>query len=258
MCRPQGQSFSRAHFNTSRWPPSAALSHVVLSQSHPFERAYFKVSKCPPFAAPRHVDSSHQKSFSRNQWSISVFPNSAANALALVARHLIAPGDEVVIQDPVDFLVAESARRAGAELRLWQPEGGAYTVAGLPAASRVIVGAYPSSITEDAQAVASLIPYSILTKEQAAKVDAADATLRARQGRVRTFNRLLAARCAFYAPESGCPALSPPAAARLASLLATPECEAAAHRKVTILGLMWRLAPGVKSHVDADKGGPAG
>ena len=52
-------------------------------------------------------------------------------------------------------------------------------VAGLPAASRVIVGAYPSSITEDAQAVASLIPYSILTKEQAAKVDAADATLRA-------------------------------------------------------------------------------
>ena len=69
-------------------------------------------------------------------------------------------------------------------------------VAGLPAASRVIVGAYPSSITEDAQAVASLIPYSILTKEQAAKVDAADATLRARQGRVRTFNRLLAARCA--------------------------------------------------------------
>jgi len=60
--------------------------------------------------------------------------NSAANAIALVARHLIAPGDEVVIQDPVDFLVAESARRAGAALRLWSPEGGKYTVAGLAAA----------------------------------------------------------------------------------------------------------------------------
>lgn len=57
--------------------------------------------------------------------------NSAASALALVARHLLRAGDEVVIQDPVDFLVAESARRAGAELRLWRPTGSGFTLDGL-------------------------------------------------------------------------------------------------------------------------------
>lgn len=60
--------------------------------------------------------------------------NSAASAIALVARHLVSPGDDVVIQDPVDFLVAESARRAGATLRHWQPTGGRFTLDGLRAA----------------------------------------------------------------------------------------------------------------------------
>ncbi len=60
--------------------------------------------------------------------------NSAASALALVARHVLREGDEVVIQDPVDFLVAESARRAGASLRLWKPTGGRFTLVGLHAA----------------------------------------------------------------------------------------------------------------------------
>lgn len=57
--------------------------------------------------------------------------NSAASAIALVARHLIRPGNEVVVQDPVDFLVAESARRAGAALRYWRPIAGRFTLDGL-------------------------------------------------------------------------------------------------------------------------------
>lgn len=57
--------------------------------------------------------------------------NSAANAIALVARHLVGPGDEVVVQDPVDFLVAESARRAGAVLRTWRPTAGRFSIEGL-------------------------------------------------------------------------------------------------------------------------------
>jgi len=73
--------------------------------------------------------------------------NSAASAIALVARELIRPGDEVVIQDPVDFLVAESARRAGASLRRWIPEGGRFTLAGLAQAAtertRVISVCHP-------------------------------------------------------------------------------------------------------------------
>jgi aspartate/methionine/tyrosine aminotransferase len=73
--------------------------------------------------------------------------NSAASALALVARHLLRAGDEVVVQDPVDFLVAESARRAGAELRTWVPEDGRFTLAGLQAAlterTRVIAVCHP-------------------------------------------------------------------------------------------------------------------
>jgi len=60
--------------------------------------------------------------------------NSAASAITLVARHLLRAGDEVVVQDPVDFLVAESARRAGAALRLWKPDGGRFTLDGLRAA----------------------------------------------------------------------------------------------------------------------------
>jgi len=60
--------------------------------------------------------------------------NSAASAIGLVARHLIRSGDEVVVQDPVDFLVAESARRAGAVLRCWTPVGGRFTLDGLRSA----------------------------------------------------------------------------------------------------------------------------
>ncbi len=60
--------------------------------------------------------------------------NSAASAIALVAAHLLKPGDEVVVQDPVDFLVAESARRAGATLRRWQPVGVRFPIEGLRAA----------------------------------------------------------------------------------------------------------------------------
>ena len=61
--------------------------------------------------------------------------NSAASAIALVARHLLRAGDEVVVQDPVDFLVAESARRAGATLRFWKPDAnGRFTLDGLRAA----------------------------------------------------------------------------------------------------------------------------
>lgn len=63
-----------------------------------------------------------------------VAANSAASAIALVAAHLRKPGDEVVVQDPVDFLVAESARRAGATLRRWQPVGARFTLDGLRAA----------------------------------------------------------------------------------------------------------------------------
>lgn len=73
--------------------------------------------------------------------------NSAASAITLVARHVLREGDEVVIQDPVDFLVAESARRAGAVLRLWKPSGGRFTAEGLRAAvsprTRVVFVCHP-------------------------------------------------------------------------------------------------------------------
>ena len=60
--------------------------------------------------------------------------NSAASGITLVARHLLKSGDEVVVQDPVDFLVAESARRAGATLRFWRADAGRWTAEGLRAA----------------------------------------------------------------------------------------------------------------------------
>lgn len=60
--------------------------------------------------------------------------NSAASAITLVARHLIRAGDEVVAQDPVDFLVTESVRRAGGNLRLWKHDNGHFTLDGLRAA----------------------------------------------------------------------------------------------------------------------------
>jgi aspartate/methionine/tyrosine aminotransferase len=57
--------------------------------------------------------------------------NSAASAITLVAREILRAGDEVVVQDPVDFLVAESVRRAGASMRVWQTERGRFTLDGL-------------------------------------------------------------------------------------------------------------------------------
>ncbi|MFM1867860.1 MAG: hypothetical protein RL591_1268 [Planctomycetota bacterium] len=57
--------------------------------------------------------------------------NSAASAIVLVAREVLKAGDEVVVQDPVDFLVAESVRRAGATLRFWKPTDGRFTIEGL-------------------------------------------------------------------------------------------------------------------------------
>lgn len=76
-----------------------------------------------------------------------VATNSAASALDLVAQHVICDGDEVVVQDPVDFLVAETARRAGAVLRQWMPDGGRFTLDGLRAAvtprTRAIVVCHP-------------------------------------------------------------------------------------------------------------------
>ncbi len=53
--------------------------------------------------------------------------NAAASAIALVARHLLRAGDEVIVQDPVDFLVAESVRRAGGTIRFWRHDRGRFT-----------------------------------------------------------------------------------------------------------------------------------
>ncbi len=95
-----------------------------------------------------------------------VATNSAASALTLVARHLLRAGDEVIIQDPVDFLVAESARRAGATLRFWKPDNGRFTVDGLRAAltanTRLISVCHPHNplgslwSAEEVQAIADL------------------------------------------------------------------------------------------------------
>jgi aspartate/methionine/tyrosine aminotransferase len=95
-----------------------------------------------------------------------VATNSAASALTLVARHLLRAGDEVIIQDPVDFLVAESARRAGATLRFWKPDNGRFTLDGLRAAltanTRLISVCHPHNplgslwSAEEVQAIADL------------------------------------------------------------------------------------------------------
>ncbi len=74
--------------------------------------------------------------------------NSAASALALVARQVLRAGDEVIVQDPVDFLLGESARRAGATLREWRAdEHGRFTIEALRAlvtpATRAISVCHP-------------------------------------------------------------------------------------------------------------------
>ncbi len=60
-----------------------------------------------------------------------VATNSAANGMARVCEFLLRAGDEVVVQDPVDFVVAETARRAGADLRYWPRDGRRFTPTGL-------------------------------------------------------------------------------------------------------------------------------
>jgi aspartate/methionine/tyrosine aminotransferase len=105
----------------------------------------------PPAGLPEFRDAVAER-FARDA-SATISPqrviaaNSAASAIALVAKRLLKPGDEVVIQDPVDFLVAESARRAGASLRMWRPDGGAFTLRGLEAAvtdrTRVVSVCHP-------------------------------------------------------------------------------------------------------------------
>ena len=60
--------------------------------------------------------------------------NSAASGITLVAKHVLRAGDEVIVQDPVDFLVAESVRRAGGSIRFWRAEAGRFTLDGLRAA----------------------------------------------------------------------------------------------------------------------------
>ncbi|KEF42279.1 MAG: hypothetical protein ER33_07085 [Cyanobium sp. CACIAM 14] len=45
--------------------------------------------------------------------------NSAAAGLAMLARHWLAPGDEAIVWDPVDFLFAHSVRLAGGVPVLW-------------------------------------------------------------------------------------------------------------------------------------------
>ena len=51
---------SRACCNTIRWPPLAALEHVLLSQPQPWLRTHCNTSKWPPLlAAPEHVLLSH-------------------------------------------------------------------------------------------------------------------------------------------------------------------------------------------------------
>jgi aspartate/methionine/tyrosine aminotransferase len=78
----------------------------------------------PPFreAVARHF--AREKSAPGVDAARVIATNSAASAITLVARHLLTAGDEVVVQDPVDFLVAESARRAGAVIRRWEPTPG--------------------------------------------------------------------------------------------------------------------------------------
>ena len=51
-----GQPFARAHFSSSRWPPSDAASpHVSSSHGQSFSRAHFSTSRWPPSAAHTRV-----------------------------------------------------------------------------------------------------------------------------------------------------------------------------------------------------------
>ena len=73
-------------------------------------------------------------------------------------------------------------------------------VAGLPGpAQRLVVGAYPSSLIEAESVPKSVAAYGVLSEAQAARVDLADCSLAARQGRTRAFNAALRAACAEHA-----------------------------------------------------------
>ena len=120
----------------------AAIARYVatphLSYGPPLGLPQFREAVARHFAIEKHAAVAADR---------VVAANSAASAIALVARHLLAPGDEVVVQDPVDFLVAESARRAGATLRHWRAEDGRFTLDGLAAAvtpkTRVVSVCHP-------------------------------------------------------------------------------------------------------------------
>jgi len=103
-----------------------AISNYVavphLSYGPPLGLPDFRAAVAQHFVREKNADVGHER---------VIATNSAANAITLVAGHLLRPGDEVVIQDPVDFLIAESARRAGATLRMWATDGGRFTIDGL-------------------------------------------------------------------------------------------------------------------------------
>jgi aspartate/methionine/tyrosine aminotransferase len=114
--------------------PDLAISQEVIEAIQNYV-AIPHLSYGPPLGLPafrravaQHF--SHEKNAAVAEERV-LATNSAANAIALVASHLLRPGDEVVIQDPVDFLIAESARRAGATLRLWATDNGRFTLDGL-------------------------------------------------------------------------------------------------------------------------------
>jgi hypothetical protein len=75
-----GQSFSRNHFSTSRWPPSAAYSHVLQSHGQSFSRNHFSTSRWPFCAAFAHVHTFHGHPFSCAHFSTSRWPPFAARA----------------------------------------------------------------------------------------------------------------------------------------------------------------------------------
>ena len=77
---PHWHPLTRAHFRTSRCPPSAALLHVDASHGQSCLRAYFKTLRCPCAAAAEEVFSSQGMPILRNHLSASRFPSAAAFA----------------------------------------------------------------------------------------------------------------------------------------------------------------------------------
>ncbi|MFM7261046.1 MAG: pyridoxal phosphate-dependent aminotransferase [bacterium] len=111
-------------------PISSAITNAITRYVATPHLPYGPPAGLPDF---RHALSAH---FARTKSADAdpsrvIATNSAASAIALVARALLRSGDEVVVQDPVDFLVAESVRRAGANVRFWKACDGRFTVEGL-------------------------------------------------------------------------------------------------------------------------------